>query len=69
MSVCQFVIDRVALAKQGDNVLGSVCLSVCPRGVGLHVYYIHFGQYIHPIGSDPPLWAAGEYTIIFQFST
>ncbi len=23
-------------------------------------YYIHFGQYIHPIGSDRPLWAAGE---------
>ena len=23
-------IDRVALAKQGDNVLSSVCPSVCP---------------------------------------
>ncbi len=23
------VIDRVALAKQGDNRLGSICLSVC----------------------------------------
>ena len=23
-------------------------------------YYIHFGQYVHPIGSDLPLWEAGE---------
>ncbi len=27
-SVCFVIIDRVALAKQGDNVLGSVRLSV-----------------------------------------
>ena len=27
---------------------------------GLHVYYIHIGQYIHPIGSNRPRWAAGE---------
>ncbi len=28
--------------------------------MGLHLYYIHFRQYIHPIGSDQPLWAAGK---------
>ncbi len=26
----QLIIDRVALAKQGDNALGGVRLSVCP---------------------------------------
>ncbi len=31
------------------------------RGVRLHVYYIHVGQYVHFIGSDRRLWAAGEY--------
>ena len=31
------------------------------RGVPLHVYYIYFWQYVHPIGSDRPPWAAGEF--------
>ncbi len=45
----------------------STCLSVHPgitplNGLDrLHVYHIHFGQCIRPIGSDRPLWAAGEY--------
>ncbi len=40
------------------------------RGVPLHVYYIHFGQYTHPMGSDRPPLAAGEYVItIFQNMT
>ena len=30
------------------------------RGIALHVYYIPFGQYAHPIGSGRPPWAAGE---------
>ncbi len=30
------------------------------RGVPLHVYYIQFGQYTHPMGSARPPWAAGE---------
>ncbi len=38
------------------------------RGVRLHVYYIHFGQYIHPIGSDRPLWVAGEYFLTLSIS-
>ncbi len=33
------------------------------RGVPLHVYYIRLGQYINPIGSDRPQWAAGELLI------
>ncbi len=37
------------------------------RGVPLHVYYIHFRQYIHPIGSDRPPWAAGEFSITHLF--
>ncbi len=36
------------------------------RGVRLHVYYIHFSQYIHPIGSNQPLWAAGELLILYE---
>ncbi len=35
------IIDRVALAKQGDNALGSVCLSVRPS-VCLFVYALIF---------------------------
>ncbi len=31
------------------------------RGAPLHMYYIQFGQYPHPIGSSRPPWAAGEY--------
>ena len=34
------------------------------RGAPLHVYYILFGQYTHPIGSVRPPWAAGEYQIL-----
>ncbi len=30
------------------------------RGAPLHVYYIQFGQYTHPMGSGWPPWAAGE---------
>ena len=30
------------------------------RGVPLHVYYIHFSQCAHPMGSGRPPWAAGE---------
>ena len=30
------------------------------RGAPLHVYYIQFGQYTHPMGSSRPPWAAGE---------
>ena len=33
------------------------------RGVPLHVYYIHFSQYTHPMGSDRPPLAAGESII------
>ena len=33
------------------------------RGAPLHVYYIQFGQYPHPIVSSRPPWAAGEYEI------
>ncbi len=29
-------------------------------GAPLHVYYIQFGQYADPMGSDRPPWAAGE---------
>ena len=25
------------------------------------IYYIHFGTKVHPIGSNRPPWAAGEY--------
>ena len=28
---------------------------------------IHFGQYIHPIGSDQRQWAAGESNIVRYF--
>ncbi len=31
------------------------------RGVPFHVYYLHFGQYAHPMGSGRPQWAAGEF--------
>ena len=30
------------------------------RGAPLHVYYIQFGQYTHPMDSGRPPWAAGE---------
>ncbi len=30
------------------------------QGVPLHVYYIHFAQYSHPMGSGRPPLAAGE---------
>ncbi len=33
------------------------------RGVPLHMYYIHFGQYSHPIGSGWPPLAAGKFSI------
>ena len=29
-------------------------------GVRLNIYHIYSSQYVHPIGSDWPLWAAGE---------
>ncbi len=32
------------------------------RGVPFHVYYLHFSQYAHPMGSGRPQWAAGECT-------
>ncbi len=41
--------------------------AVGPVGVRLHVYYIHFGQYIHPIGSDRRQWAAGEYSYFLGY--
>ncbi len=28
--------------------------------------YIHYDQYIHPIGSNWPLWAAGESFILLK---
>ena len=36
------------------------------RGAPLHVYYIQFGQYTHPMGSGRPPWAAGEFIILQQ---
>ncbi len=30
----------------------------------LHVYYIQFGQYTHPMGSGRRPWAAGELSIV-----
>ena len=34
------------------------------RGAPLHVYYIQFSQYTHPMGSGRPPWAAGEYVMV-----
>ncbi len=31
-----------------------------------HIYYIHFGQYTHPMGSGRPPWAAGESYISYS---
>ncbi len=36
------------------------------RGVPLHVYYIHFSQYTHPMGSGRPPLAAGEFEYFLQ---
>ncbi len=36
------------------------------RGVPFHVYYIHFSQCAHPMGSGRPQWAAGEYLIFIK---
>ncbi len=41
-----FVMDREALAKQGDNALGSVRLSVCPSVCALLLVYF----VINPVG-------------------
>ncbi len=33
---------------------GPINMIFCMRGVPLHVYYIQFGQYTHPMGSGRP---------------
>ena len=57
---------------QGASLAGKVPILdsySAMRGVPLHVYYINFGQYTHPMGSDRPPWAAGEYYITYLDNT
>ncbi len=50
-------------AKIGKSPRAEASRGSAMRGVDLHIYYIYFGQYVHPIGSNWPPWAAGEYAI------
>ncbi len=52
-------------AKIGKSPRAEASRDSGMRGVRLHIYYIYFGQLVHPIGSNRPRWAAGEYQIAY----
>ena len=57
-SVCPSVRPSITTAPAAAN--GPMDMIFGMRGVRLHIYYIQFGQYTHPMGSGRPPWAAGE---------
>ncbi len=57
--MCPSFTAGVEIRKFSDLSFGKVLNSVM-RGVPLHIYYIQFSQYTHPVGSGRPPWTAGE---------
>ncbi len=51
-------------AKSSKSPRAEASRDSAMRGVPVHVYYMHFSQYAHPMGSGRPQLAAGEYLII-----